>query len=91
MQTGYRAICDKCGKAIEVLNTSTFHLLPLPEDQSKLVKEFLEAHHGCELRLVQRDDQLDKLWEEGWAPVNGWAQPGYDHGRLERKHQPEHA
>jgi hypothetical protein len=77
MKTWYIAVCDKCGKARNVMVTNPIHTYQYLEGANKQITEFLSQHYGCELRLICRDDQLDKLWEDGWKRVEGkWNKKG---------------
>jgi hypothetical protein len=73
MKDGYRAVCDKHGEAIHVMvnnPTCSAHYLG---DKSALIQQWLSNHWGCNLRFVMTDEQLDKLWDEGYEP---WAAAG---------------
>ena len=72
MHTWYKAVCDKHKEACDVLVTSTFHIVTNQylEDNPKfktstgnLIVTWLDDHYGCDLRLVKRDDEIDKLWD----------------------------
>ena len=62
MHYWYRAVCDAHKETCHVLVKSNGNVFDtsknLLEDQSTIVA-WLDAHYGCELRLVWRDDQLE--------------------------------
>ena len=64
MKIWYKSICDECGEAIDlfVSNPScTSHYL---SKDDKEIQSWLSKHYNCELRLIWRDDQLDKMFED---------------------------
>lgn len=77
MKTWYIAICDKCGKARNILVNGNYNLQNYIED--KAVSDWLAEHYGCNaLRMIWRDDQLDKFFDSGWERVK----PEYKHGKI---------
>jgi hypothetical protein len=67
MKTWYKAVCDKCGEATDIFVSNpscTEHYL---SENDIAIQAWLEKHYSCELRLIWRDLQLDKLWEEGYV------------------------
>lgn len=70
MKIWYRVVCDKCGEAISIFVSNpscTAHYL---SEKDKEIQEWLDLHYGCDLRLIRRDDELDKLWDEGYERVD---------------------
>lgn len=67
MKTWYWAECKKCMelKTIFVNNPSctAFYL----SEKDVEIQAWLSKHSGCELVLGWRDDQMDKLWEQGYT------------------------
>jgi hypothetical protein len=63
----YLAVCDKCLEAKYVMVSNPSCTAAYLGHKDAQVQAFLNKHYGCELRLVWRDDQLDKLWEEGYT------------------------
>ena len=66
MKVWYRAVCDKCGEATDVMVSNpscTQHYLG---EKDALIQAWLSKHYGCELRMIWRDDQLEMLWKEGY-------------------------
>jgi hypothetical protein len=69
MKTWYRAVCDKCGEATDVMVSNpscTSHYL---SDKDAAIQAWLSRHYNCELRLIWRDDHLDALWDQGYERV----------------------
>lgn len=60
----YYAKCDRCMETAHVMVKSPYHTLRFLSNAR--VFYFLQRHLGCELTLVWRDDQMDKLWEAGY-------------------------
>ena len=64
MKTWYRAVCDKCGEAIDIfVNNPSCTAHYLKEHDIK-IQAWLTKHYSCELRFICRDDQIDQLWKE---------------------------
>jgi hypothetical protein len=71
MKTWYKAVCDKCGEAQDVMVNDPLCSAGLLGDRATEIKKWLEKHYGCDsLRLIWRDDQMDKLWEEGYESLD---------------------
>jgi hypothetical protein len=66
MKTWYSVICHKCGEGQHIFVTNPICTKDLLEDESLKIQKFMEKHYGCELSLIWRDDQIDKLFDEGW-------------------------
>jgi hypothetical protein len=71
MKTWYRAVCDNHGEAIHCfvsnIACTTAYLL----EHDKEINDWFSTHYGCALRMIHDDYDLDKLWNEGYARVNG--------------------
>jgi len=69
MHTHYKAVCDEHGEAIDLLVRSNSSTIARTnhwyEKKDQPITRWLEAHSGCELRLIHRDEDLDKLWAIG--------------------------
>ena len=63
MKTWYRAVCDEHREMIEVFVSNPSCTADYLSDYDVDIQEWLTCHYACELRLVHRDDQLDKLWD----------------------------
>lgn len=64
MKTWYKAVCDKCKDDCNIfVNNPTTTACILSKDDQK-IQDWLKRHFNCELRLICRDDQLDKWFEE---------------------------
>lgn len=61
----YYAKCDSCMETAHVMVKSPYHTLRFLSNPR--VFYFLQRHYGCELTLIWRDDQLDKLWDAGYT------------------------
>jgi hypothetical protein len=72
MKTWYKAVCDKCGEAREIFVSNPSCTATYLSDQDEAIQTWLSKHYGHELRLICTDEQLDKLWEEGYdyAPLS---------------------
>lgn len=66
MKTWYRAVCDKCGEAVDIFVSNPSCTAVYLSEHDKEIQAWLEKHYDCELRLIWRDEQLDKLWAEGY-------------------------
>jgi len=66
MKIWYKAVCDKCGEAANVMVTGPVHTFQYLEDVNAEIQEWLLKHAGCVLRLIHSDEQLDALWEAGF-------------------------
>ncbi|MDR3502980.1 MAG: hypothetical protein P4L79_10380 [Legionella sp.] len=60
----YRAVCDKHKEACHVIVNDPHRTEWLLGKYSNDIKQWLNAHYGCELRLIHRDDQMEKLYDE---------------------------
>jgi len=67
MKTWYKAVCDACGEAIDMFVSNPSCSASLLGDHDAEIQAWLEKHWSCELRLIWRDDHLDKLWEDGFV------------------------
>lgn len=77
MKTWYKAVCDRCGEAIDLFvnnPTCTKHYL---SDNDAKIQAWLTRHYGCELRMVWRDGQMDKLWEDGYERDESQCKDGF--------------
>jgi|CXWL01.1.fsa_nt_gi hypothetical protein len=63
MKTWYRAVCDVHNEACYVMVNNPIMSKHYLEEHNENIHQWLSKHYGCELRLVWRDDQVDKLWE----------------------------
>lgn len=66
MKIWYKAVCDKCGEATDVMVSNpscTNHYLG---DKDKQIQAWLSKHYNCELRLIWNDFDHDKLYEDGY-------------------------
>lgn len=79
----YVVKCDTCMEAKKCFvndpSTSEAYL----GEYSSQIRRFLDKHYGCELKIIHRDDQLDKLWEEGFEVKDlWWGKKDYEIGAL---------
>ena len=63
MKVWYYAVCDKCKEAAHVMVSNPGCSNDYLGKYDVEIQAWLQKHYGCELRLVWRDDQLDKLFE----------------------------
>lgn len=74
MHTWWRVVCDEHKEMTHlVVSTWPGEFLILAKDyrssedekrdDERITAQFLDKHWACELRLVQRDDHLDVLWD----------------------------
>lgn len=65
MHDWYRAVCDQHKECIHVLVKSTFSVFGFTKaylgQDDRAISEWLDKHHGCELRLICRDDQMEAI------------------------------
>lgn len=66
MKDWYYAVCDKCGEATHVMVNGPSMTATYLDCSNARIAAWLLKHSSCDLRLVHRDDQLDKLWAEGY-------------------------
>lgn len=72
MHIWYSAVCDGHKQLIDVMVNNpkrTAHFLA-DDKRNTLINDWLERHHGCELRLIHRDDQLDGCLYNGYTRTN---------------------
>lgn len=61
----YFARCDRHKEVAHVMVKSPYYTTVQLCNQG--VFDFLGRHYGCELQLGWRDDQMDKLWDNGFT------------------------
>ncbi len=61
MKTWYRAVCDTHKEMCHVLVSNPSCGAHYLSKHDKVIQEWLENHGNCELRIVHRDDQLEKI------------------------------
>jgi len=66
MYTHYLAICDEHGEGKEIFVDTPSRTAHMLADRDKDIYAFMMKHYGCKLRLIHNDEDLDKLWEEGY-------------------------
>ena len=72
MHIWYSAVCDEHKEFIDVMvNNPKRTAVYLADDaRNTLINDWLEKHYGCELRLIHRDDQIDKCYENNYNRTN---------------------
>lgn len=65
MKTRYKAVCDAHKEMCNMFVHDTYRFTYVYLDDSAVTK-WLNKHAGCALRLIHRDDELDKCFESGY-------------------------
>jgi hypothetical protein len=66
MKCWYKAVCDKCGEARNIMVDNPSRSELYLSHQNDIIYDFLRKHIRCGLRLIEDDEQLDKLWDDGF-------------------------
>lgn len=66
MKVWYKAVCDEHKVMREVFVSNPLCTYDYLKEDSQSIQNFLMQHYGCELRLIWRDDQSDKCYNEGY-------------------------
>lgn len=73
MKIWYKAVCDECGEATDVMVSNPNCTNNYLSSKNKEIQAWLSKHYNCNLRLIWRDQDLDALWEQGYKrqEING--------------------
>jgi len=66
MKTWYYATCDKHKEYCAVLVSNPSCGATLLSSKDEIIQAWLELHYGCDLRLIHRDEDLDKIHYGGY-------------------------
>ena len=68
MKKWYKAVCDECGEAIDLFVNNPSVTACYLSDKDRQIQRWMDVHdhENSDLRLIYRDDQMDKLWDDGW-------------------------
>lgn len=66
MKVWYWAKCEKCMEVCTIFVSNPSCTAAYLAEWDVQIQYWLERHYGCELKFEHRDDQMDRLWDEGY-------------------------
>ena len=66
MKTWWIAHCEDCMEAKHIFVNDPIMTMAYLGDYSSQIRQFMDRHSACSLRLISQDEDLDKLWDQGY-------------------------